>query len=90
MIRHFCDLCRAEITEANDLSVFSPITMYLAGTQHEMTVSVSVEKSGPYGRDSTTLNDICRHCVIDEVKKLDKRPRDIEAIKAPKADSENQ
>ncbi len=76
MRRTFCDLCGVEITKDTDLSVFAEMRGYHNGELITMGLKIDAEKPNAYGpRSTTTLDDICRHCVIDTVMKQDKRPK---------------
>lgn len=75
MLRHYCDRCHAEITEANACSGGFPDETRLGGTieataEHpawNVTVLVATEGDWQSG-------DFCRYCVIDLVNTLDDRP----------------
>lgn len=76
MKRIFCDLCGEEVTDDTDLAPLLDITGYAKGRSYNMSLIVSVKRDLVYtGAGYEVLEDICRHCVIDAVNKVDKRPK---------------
>lgn len=75
MIKHYCDQCGAEITEANECKqhfyTFEDGSGRLGGRLGVLGFSITTGNA-----DTRTWNsgDWCKYCVIDAVKSLDDRP----------------
>jgi len=85
MIRHYCDVCKVEITEKNRPSQGSRLTNvnkdgYLVRhSELAFEIITGIKRLGSMhvGKDSTTWNggDFCKHCILDAVRGLDDRPQ---------------
>lgn len=74
MIKRFCDMCNDEITDKN-VCVGGYVSSDRLGVEFVTKGKVlKVEFMLSYN-GTTNAGDICRHCVIDAVNILDKRPK---------------
>lgn len=72
MIRRFCDLCGAEMTERNTPFGGSIGRMGTKLKRLDCVMTVEVIT----GRDSTSnAGDFCKHCILDALQELDDRPK---------------
>ncbi len=73
MNRKFCDSCGEEILKHNAYPSSTPKRWLSCGGETKaLEIGFDVQTDKGY-------IDICLHCLIDEVKKLDKRPQEKSA-----------
>ena len=72
MIRRFCDLCGAEMTERN--TPFGGSIGRMGAKLKRLDCVMTVEVIT--GRDSTSnAGDFCKHCILDALQDMDDRPK---------------
>lgn len=72
MIRRFCDVCGAELTDANTPCAgqnYGRVSCEVKGKTGTLKVEVQHAFNGAW--DS---GDFCKYCIIDAVKQADDRP----------------
>ena len=73
MIKHFCDVCDNELTEANRISgEHGRLRSKRERPAQRIMVEVHTGLAGTWN-----AGDFCKYCVIDAIKMLDDRPRAI-------------
>lgn len=75
MIRHFCDCCGAELTDANNVRTLFKKLHYsnLKGKHGDIEFEVRTGEP-PTEKSDGKDGEWCKYCVIDAVKSLDDRP----------------
>jgi len=71
-VKHFCDLCGVEITDANKANLHSDnFRMKASVNENGVTLTTEIMTS----KDGTTnAGDFCKYCIIDCINTLDDRP----------------
>ena len=73
MIKHFCDVCEAEITDENTMpkgeggAPLLKVPINRRGIPITVCVSVDI--------DSLGTQELCKYCILDAVRIADDRPR---------------
>ncbi len=73
MIKRFCDICGTEITKDNSIVSEIPggrlgASIKKNGAELKVEILTSVDGTANKG-------DVCKHCVLDALYKLDDRPQ---------------
>jgi hypothetical protein len=75
MIKRFCDICGNEITKDSSIVSSAPgerlgATIKKNGAELKVEILTSVDGTANKG-------DVCKHCVLDALYRLDDRPRAV-------------